>query len=67
MNVDRGEYIDSKLVTRSVEKAQKRVEAMHYESRKNILEYDDVANFQRKAIYTFRNQLLDPDLIYLQK
>ncbi len=61
MNVDRGEYIDSKLVTRSVEKAQKRVEAMHYESRKNILEYDDVANFQRKAIYTFRNQLLDPD------
>jgi len=59
LGVDRGEYIDSKLVTRSVEKAQKKVEGMHYESRKNILEYDDVANHQRKAIYTFRNQLLD--------
>jgi len=44
-----------------VEKAQKKVEAMHYESRKHILEYDDVANHQRKAIYAFRNQLLDPD------
>jgi len=37
------------------------VESMHYESRKNILEYDDVANHQRKAIYKFRNQLLDPE------
>jgi len=61
LGVERGEYIDSKLVTRSVEKAQKKVEGMHYESRKNILEYDDVANHQRKAIYAFRNQLLDPD------
>ena len=61
LGVERGEYIDSKLVTRSVEKAQKKVESMHYESRKNILEYDDVANHQRKAIYTFRNQLLDPE------
>lgn len=61
LGVSEGEYIDSKLVTRSVEKAQKKVENMHYESRKHILEYDDVANHQRKAIYTFRNQLLDPD------
>ncbi len=61
MNVEKGDFIDSKLVTRSVEKAQKKVETMHYESRKNVLEYDDVANFQRKAIYAFRNQLLDPD------
>jgi preprotein translocase subunit SecA len=61
LGVEKGEYIDSKLVTRSVEKAQKKVEAMHYESRKNILEYDDVANFQRKAIYAFRNQLIDPE------
>jgi len=60
LGVERGEYIDSKLVTRSVEKAQKKVEGMHYESRKHILEYDDVANHQRKAIYAFRNQLLDP-------
>ena len=60
LGVEDGEYIDSKIVTRSVEKAQKKVENMHYESRKNILEYDDVANHQRKAIYAFRNQLLDP-------
>ena len=61
LGVEDGEYIDSKIVTRSVEKAQKKVESQHYESRKNILEYDDVANHQRKAIYTFRNQLLDPE------
>ncbi len=61
LGVERGEYIDSKLVTRSVEKAQKKVESMHYESRKNVLEYDDVANHQRKAIYAFRNQLLDSE------
>ncbi len=61
LGVEEGEYIDSKLVTRSVEKAQKKVENQHYEARKHILEYDDVANHQRKAIYTFRNQLLDPE------
>jgi preprotein translocase subunit SecA len=61
LGVEKGEYIDSKLVTRSVEKAQKKVESMHYESRKNILEYDDVANYQRKVVYAFRNQLIDPE------
>ena len=61
LGVEDGEYIDSKIVTRSVEKAQKKVENQHYESRKHILEYDDVANHQRKAIYAFRNQLLDKE------
>ncbi len=61
LGVEEGEYIDSKIVTRAVEKAQKKVENMHYESRKHILEYDDIANEQRKAIYNFRNQLLDPN------
>jgi len=61
IGVQKGEYIDSKLVTRSVESAQKKVEALHYESRKHLLEYDDVANFQRKAIYKFRDQLIDPE------
>ncbi len=61
LGVEEGEYIDSKIVTRSVEKAQKKVENQHYEARKHILEYDDVANHQRKVIYTFRNQLLDPE------
>ncbi|HIP42130.1 MAG TPA: preprotein translocase subunit SecA [Campylobacterales bacterium] len=61
LGVEEGEYIDSRIVTRSVEKAQTKVENMHYESRKHILEYDDIANEQRKAIYKFRNQLLDPE------
>ncbi len=61
IGVKEGEYIDSKLVTRSVESAQKKVESLHYESRKHLLEYDDVANFQRKAIYKFRDQLIDKD------
>ena len=59
LGVQDGEYIDSKIVTRSVEKAQTKVENMHYESRKHILEYDDIASEQRKAIYKFRNNLLD--------
>jgi len=59
IGIKRGEFIDSKLVTRSVENAQKKVESLHYESRKHLLEYDDVANFQRKAIYKFRDQLID--------
>jgi preprotein translocase subunit SecA len=67
LGVEDGEYIDSKIVTRSVEKAQKKVESMHYESRKNILEYDDVANHQRKAIYKFRNQLLDSNFDITKK
>jgi preprotein translocase subunit SecA len=49
------------MVTRAVENAQKKVEAMHFESRKHILEYDDVANQQRKVVYTFRNDLLEDD------
>jgi len=59
LGVEEGEFIDSKIVTRSVEKAQTKVENMHYESRKHILEYDDIANEQRKVIYKFRNNLLD--------
>lgn len=59
LGVAEGEFIESKLVTRSVEKAQTKVENMHYESRKHILEYDDIASEQRKAIYKFRNNLLD--------
>ncbi len=61
LGVEKGEYIDSKLVTRSVEKAQKKVESQHYEARKHILEHDDVANRQRKVLSTFRDPLLDPD------
>ena len=67
LGVEDGEYIESKMVTRAVEKAQKKVENMHYEGRKQIVEYDDVANEQRKIVYKFRNQLLDPQYDITQK
>ena len=56
-----GEHIESGLVTRSVENAQKKVESLHFESRKHLLEYDDVANEQRKAIYRLRDDLLNKE------
>jgi len=61
LGVEDGEYIESKMVTRAVENAQKKVENMHYEGRKQIVEYDDVANEQRKIVYQFRNQLLSKE------
>jgi len=67
LGVEDGEYIESKMVTRAVEKAQKKVENMHYEGRKQIVEYDDVANEQRKIIYKFRNQLLDTEYDIFKK
>ncbi|MDO7253594.1 preprotein translocase subunit SecA [Helicobacter cappadocius] len=59
LGLKNGEHIESGLVTRSVEGAQKKVENLHFESRKHLLEYDDVANEQRKTVYKFRNELLD--------
>ncbi len=61
LGIEEGEHIESKMVTRAVENAQKKVENLHYESRKNILEYDDVANEQRKVVYKYRNDLLNPE------
>ena len=61
LGVEDGEYIESKMVTRAVEKAQKKIENMHYEGRKQIVEYDDVANEQRKIVYKFRTQLLSKE------
>jgi len=61
LGIERGEHIQSKIVTRSIEGAQKKVETMHFENRKHILKYDDVANEQRKVIYKFRNDLMQPD------
>ncbi|MEW5832972.1 MAG: preprotein translocase subunit SecA [Campylobacterota bacterium] len=61
LGVEDGEYIESTMVTRAVEKAQKKVENMHFEGRKHIVEYDDVANEQRKIVYRFRGELLDPE------
>ncbi|MGP1484662.1 MAG: preprotein translocase subunit SecA [Campylobacter sp.] len=67
LGIEEGENIDSKMVTRAVENAQKKVENLHFESRKHILEYDDVANEQRKTIYKFRNELLDPNFDISEK
>ena len=61
LGLEEGEHIESGMVTRAVENAQKKVETMHFESRKHLLEYDDVANEQRKVIYTFRNDLLNEE------
>jgi preprotein translocase subunit SecA len=61
LGIEDGESIESRMVTRAVENAQKKVENLHFESRKHLLEYDDVANQQRKTIYNFRNDLLNPD------
>ena len=61
LGVEDGEFIESKMVTRAVEKAQMKIENMHYEGRKQIVEYDDVANEQRKIVYRFRNQLLSKE------
>ena len=59
LGIEEGEHIESRMVTRAVENAQKKVEQMHFESRKHLLEYDDVANKQRLTIYNFRDNLLD--------
>ena len=67
LGVEDGEYIESAMVTRAVEKAQKKVENMHFEGRKSIVEYDDVANEQRKIVYKFRGELLDPQYAIANK
>ncbi|MEF3191635.1 MAG: preprotein translocase subunit SecA [Campylobacterales bacterium] len=67
LGIEEGDVIESAMVTRAVENAQKRVEAMHFESRKHLLEYDDVGNAQRKVIFGFRNELLSDDVDISQK
>src|ERR1019366_622178 len=56
-----GEAIEHTWVTRAIENAQRKVEARNFDTRKQILEYDDVANDQRKVIYQQRNELLESD------
>jgi len=56
-----GEAIEAGIVTRSIESAQRKVEARNFDMRKQLLEYDDVSNDQRKVIYQQRNEILDAD------
>ena len=57
------DHIEHKMLSRGIENAQKRIENRNFDIRKNLLEYDDVANDQRQAIYSLRNQLLNEDNI----
>lgn len=61
LNMPEGEAIEHPWVTRAIENAQKKVEARNFDIRKQLLEYDDVANDQRKVIYEQRNELLDAE------
>ena len=63
LKLPEGEAIESGLVSRAIESAQRKVEARNFDIRKQLLDYDDVANEQRKVIYAHRNELLDtPDV-----
>ena len=55
------DHIEHKMLSRGIENAQKRIENRNFDARKNLLEYDDVSNDQRQAIYSLRNQLLEED------
>ncbi len=59
LKMPEGEPIEAGMVSRSIESAQRKVEARNFDIRKQLLEYDDVANDQRKVIYTQRNELLE--------
>ncbi|HJT61182.1 MAG TPA: preprotein translocase subunit SecA [Burkholderiales bacterium] len=59
LKMPEGEAIEHAMVTRSIESAQRKVEARNFDIRKQLLEYDDVANDQRKEIYALRNTILD--------
>ena len=53
------DHIEHKMLSKGIENAQKRIENRNFDARKNLLEYDDVSNDQRQAIYSLRNQLLE--------
>lgn len=63
LGMEKGEAIEHRMVTSSIETAQRKVEARNFDFRKQLLEYDDVANDQRQVIYNQRNELLDEESI----
>ena len=64
LKVPENEPIEHKMVSNAIEKAQKRVEQRNFGTRKNVLEYDDVMNLQRKAVYSLRDKILLGDEIH---
>ena len=63
LGMERGEAIEHKMVTSSIEKAQRKVEGRNFDIRKQLLEYDNIANDQRHVIYQQRNDVLEADSI----
>jgi preprotein translocase subunit SecA len=63
LKLPEGEAIEAGIVSRSIESAQRKVEARNFDIRKQLLEYDDVSNEQRKIIYSQRNQILESEQI----
>ena len=63
MGMENGEAIEHKMVTNAIEKAQRKVEGRNFDIRKQLLEYDDVANDQRQMIYGQRNELIESEEI----
>ncbi|MFT5085445.1 MAG: preprotein translocase subunit SecA [Lentisphaeria bacterium] len=61
LGMEKGEAIEHRMVTNAIEKAQRKVEGRNFDYRKQVLEYDDVANDQRRIIYAQRNELLEAD------
>jgi len=66
LKMPEGEAIEAGIVTRSIESAQRKVEARNFDIRKQLLEYDDVSNDQRKVIYQQRNDILDASSLRAQ-
>ena len=63
LGMEEGQVIEHPWVTRAIEEAQKRVETQNFEFRKQVIEYDDVMNKQREAIYGLRRSILDSESI----
>ncbi|MEM7220124.1 MAG: preprotein translocase subunit SecA [Pseudomonadota bacterium] len=63
MGMEKGEAIEAKMVTNAIEKSQRKVEGHNFDMRKNLLEYDDVANDQRQVVYQQRRELMEADEI----
>jgi preprotein translocase subunit SecA len=61
LGMEEGEAIEHRMLTNSIEKAQRKVEGHNFDIRKNLLEYDDVSNDQRQVIYEQRNELMEAD------
>jgi preprotein translocase subunit SecA len=59
LKIPEGEPIESRMVTKAIENAQKRIESQNFQIRKRLLEYDNVANIQRQAVYSMRRDLLE--------